>query len=167
MPNIASSFYTTIPLIIISHFNTFQNILSGCYLVRTHHHQLVINSEHTEVCQYTQYGMFGKEGLSKVVQHHNALIAGIRPPRGKLKRVAHYLTFLCPFIFLIEMQVASRIAVILCKGTIADNINLHIFKQSIVCPKRLSVIALYLVESLTNIHAWLFELHMHHWQTIH
>ena len=112
--------------------------------------------------------MTREEGGGEVHQVIEYLIAGICPIAGKLKRVACLrLTLVPSFLYLVDMAVTGRIAVVLCLCAVAHHENLDILKQSVSCPERLSSVAIYLVESLFDAYTSLLQLDVNQWQTIH
>ena len=62
---------------------------------------------------------------------------------------------------------ANRIAVVLRQRAIADHEQLHILKQTGTSPERFTLIAVNLIERLTQINTTALQFHMHHRQTVH
>ena len=64
------------------------------------------------------------------------------------------------------MLVARRIAVVFSVSAVRNNKDLDIFKQATIRPETIPLIAVDLVEGLTNINTTTFQLDMNHRQTV-
>ena len=94
--------------------------------------------------------MLGKECLCKVNQIRNYSVIGICPEGCELKAVACF-TFLAPSCIGILDGIESRaVGIILGICSIGNNKYLHILIESTACPETVTLISVYLIESLSN-----------------
>src|SRR5699024_4908532 len=68
---------------------------------------------------------------------------------------------------LFDVQLASRIRVVLRQRAITNNKELYIFEQARPGPKTIALVAINLVESFTNIDPTALEFDVHHRQAVH
>ena len=144
-----------------------QDAFGSRYLIRAHHHQVLVGSEYAILGQDIQQGFLGQKGLGEILQVVDDVVFGICPIAGKLKRVAlgfHPHLLLGCFL---HMGVSGGVAVILGKGAVADDEQLHIVEQAIVRPKRFTSVTVNLVERFLEVDASALQLHMHQGQSVH
>ena len=108
-----------------------------------------------------------EKSLCKINQIRNHTVIGICPKAGKLKTVTG-LGFTCsPFLMLLFRIPSGAIRIILCICTIGNDKNLNVFVQSASCPERIPLVAVNLVESLTDGNTSAFQFNMHKRQTVY
>ena len=144
-----------------------QDAFGSGYLIRTHHHQVLVDGKHAVFGQDIEQGFFGQEGLGKVLQIVDDVVFGICPIACKLKRVALCLHPSLLLVCFLHMGIAGGVAVIFGKGAVADDEQLHIIEQAIVRPKRLPAVTVDLVECFLDIDPTTLQLYMHQGQTVH
>ena len=94
--------------------------------------------------------MFCKEGPCKVDQIRNNPVVGIGPKTGKLKAVAGLFLFLLAALGILDGIPASAVGVVLGIGSVGDNENLSIFKQTTTGPEGIPLVTVDLIEGLTD-----------------
>ena len=151
MPNISAACDRAILLIVIGNFNAVQDTLGRNDLIRAHHEQQVLRSEDTVFCQDIEDSVLGEKGLCEVHDIRNDLIICISPKGSKLKAVASFGLFTSLASFLDSIETCS-IGIILRVRAVGDNKYLHILKKTAACPKTVTLIAVYLIERLTDRH---------------
>ena len=62
-----------------------EQLLSGCYLIRTHHHQHLLVGEHTELGEDVEQRVACEEGGGEVLQVAQYLVLAVCPVAGKLE----------------------------------------------------------------------------------
>lgn len=110
--------------------------------------------------------MLGEKRLCEVYQIGNDFVVPIRPERGELKAVAGLFGFISSLALLFDVAAAGGVGIILRVGAVGDDENLDIFKQAAGCPEAVALVALDLVERLTDGHAAPLELDMYQRQTV-
>ena len=111
--------------------------------------------------------MLCKESLCEVNQIRDNTVIGICPEAGKFKAVACFSLFRLARNRILDSIKASAIGVVFRICSIGNNENLHIFKQSATCPKRITLITVYLIKRLTNRNPSAFQFNMNQGQTIY
>ena len=92
--------------------------------------------------------MFLEKGSGKVFEVFNQRVVWFRPVHGEVKTV---------FIALCGVGKVTGI------GAVRNDKQLQILKQGIFAVKTLFTVTMYLVESLTNRHAALFQFDLYQW----
>lgn len=110
--------------------------------------------------------MLGEKCLCKIHQIGNDFVVPIRPEGGELKAVAGLFGFVPSPALLFDVAAAGGVGIILRVGAVGDDENLDIFKQAAGCPEAVALVALDLVERLTDGHAAPLELDMYQRQTV-
>ena len=105
--------------------------------------------------------MLGKEGASKVDQIRDHPVVGIRPEAGKFKAVAGLFLLLFAALGILDSIPASAVGIVLGVGAVGDHEDLGVLKQTAACPEGISLIAVDLIEGLTDGHASALQLDMH------
>ena len=146
MPDVATGFNSAQTLIVIGHLNALQDAFGSDNLVRAHHHQSLIDSEYAVLGQNIQQGVLSEESLRKRAQILNRLVLGIRPPGSELEAIRCLLAAVLPFA-LFDVQLASRIRVVLRQRAITNNKELYIFEQARPGPKAIALVAINLEKS--------------------
>jgi hypothetical protein len=92
-----------------------------------------------------------KKSLCEVRKIGDNTVFCVRPIACKFKAIACFSPIASAVHRLFDVAVAGGVAAIFCVRTVADEKNLHIFKQTRSCPKAIVLIAIYLVECFANI----------------
>ena len=150
MPDITTTRNTSILLIIIGNFDTIENSLCSRNLIRTHNHQHILRCKNTVLRKDIQNRMLCKKSLCKIYQIRDHTVIGVCPKTGKLKTVTcPSLTWALLIMFLFRIS-SGTVGIILRVCTIWNDKNLNILIQSISCPERIPLVAVDLIECLTN-----------------
>ena len=166
MPDITTTLDTAVLLIIIGNFDTIENSLRSCNLIRTHDHQHILRCKNTILRKNIQNRMFCEEGLCKVNQIWNHTVIGICPEAGKLKAITCLSLTCSPLLMFFFCIPSSAVGIILCICSIGYNKNLDILIQSAPRPKRIPLVTVDLVKCLTDGNTSTLQLNMHKRQTI-
>ena len=110
--------------------------------------------------------MLCKESLCEVNQIRDNTVIGICPEAGKFKAVACFSFFRLAGGSILYGIKASAVGVVFRICSIGDNENLHIFKQPTACPKGITLIAIYLIECLSDRDSSALQFDMNYRQTI-
>ena len=110
--------------------------------------------------------MLGKEGAGEVDEVWNHLVIGIRPEGGELKAVAGLLLFGFAGGGLPDGVKAGAVGIVLGVGAVGDDKNLHILEQATPRPEGIPLVAVDLVEGLSNGHSPAFQLNMYQRQAV-
>ena len=167
MPDVSTTLYTAILLIIIGNFDTIENPLRSRDLVRTHDHQHILRCKNTILRKDIQNRMLCEKGLCKINQIRNHTVIGICPKAGKLKTVTGLGLTCSPFLTFLFRIPSGAVGIILCVCTIGNNKNLNIFIQSASRPERIPLVAVNLVECFTDGYTSAFQLNMYKRQTVY
>ena len=111
--------------------------------------------------------MLCEKSLCKINQIRDHTVIGICPEAGKLKTVTGLCLTCSPFLMFFFRIPSGTVGIILCVCTIGNNKNLNIFIQSASSPERIPLVAVNLIESLTNGYTSAFQFNMHKRQTIY
>ena len=166
MPYITTACNGTPFLVVVRYLDAVQNALSSNNLIGTHDQQQVLSREHTVTGNNVQDGMLAEEGLGEVNHVRNDAVVGISPERGKLEGVAGLFLFDLLRICILDVVEAGGVGVVLGICAVGDNENLYILEQTTGCPETISLIAVDLVECLTDGHATALQLDVDEGQTI-
>ena len=167
MPDVTTTLDTAILLIIIGNLDTIENPLRSRDLVRTHDHQHILGCKNAILRKDIQNRMLCKKGLCKINQIRNHTVVGICPEAGKFKTVTGLGLACSPFLMFLFCIPSGTVGIILCVRTIGNNKNLNVFIQSASCPERIPLVAVNLVERLTDGYTSTFQLNMHKRQTVY
>ena len=94
--------------------------------------------------------MLRKKRLSKVDQIRDNLVVGISPEGSELKAIACLFLFGFTRIRILDGIETGTVGIVLRVGTIGDDKNLNIFKQTRTRPERVSLVAVNLVECFSD-----------------
>ena len=94
------------------------------------------------------------------------MIIGIRPKAGEFKAIAGFFFFGLAAFGVLDGIEASAIGIIFGVGAIGNNEDLHVFKEATARPEGVPLVALDLVEGLTNGDTPALELHMDQGQAV-
>ena len=167
MPDITTTFDTAVLLIIICNFDTIENSLRSGNLVWTHDHQHILRCKNTILRKNIQNRMLCEKSLCKINQIRNHTIICICPEACKLKTVTG-LCLTCSLLLMFLFRISSgTVGIILCVCTIGNDKNLNVLIQPTPCPERVPLIAINLIECLTDGHASAFQFNMNKRQTIY
>ena len=167
MPDVTTTPDTAVLLIIIGNFDTIENSLCSRDLVRTHDHQHILGCKNTVFRKDIQNRMLCKKSLCKINQIRNHTIIGICPETSKLKTVTG-LGLTCSTLLMFLFCIPSgAVGIILCVRTIGNNKNLNVFIQPASCPERIPLVAVDLIECLTDGNTSTFQLDMYKRQTVY
>ena len=168
VPDVAACLYGTVQPGIVCHLDAVQKSFSGSYLIGAHCHQDILLCQHTEAGQNIQQRMAAEEGRREILQVVQQFVLGVTPVRSEFVAIAGSLSScLSLAVLLLDVVVASGVAVVFGCRSVRDNEDLHKLKQCIVRPERLSSISVYLVESFFQQHPSALQFYMHQWQTVH
>ena len=106
--------------------------------------------------------MLGKERCCEVPQVSQQRILLIRPIRGKFKRIAVRLVLALHFGSLFLPCIAGSVRIVLRLSTVRYNEYLHKVKHRLACPEGVSLIAVYLIKGLLDVHPAFLQLNMYH-----
>ena len=167
MPDVTSTLDTAVLLIIIGNFDTIENSLRSRNLVRPHDHQHILRCKNAVLRKDIQNRMLCEKSLCKINQIWNYTVIGICPEAGKLKTVTGLGLTCSPFLMLLFRIPSGAVGIILCICTIGNDKNLNVLIQSASCPEGIPLVAVNLVESLTDGNTSAFQFNMHKRQTVY
>ena len=105
--------------------------------------------------------MLCEKRLRKIDQIRDHTIIGICPEAGELKTVTA-LGLTCTFLLMFPFCIPpGTVRIIFRIRSVGDNKNLNVFIQPAARPERLSLVALNLIESLSDGHAPAFQFYMY------
>ena len=111
--------------------------------------------------------MLCKKSLCKINQIRNHTVICICPEAGKFKTVTCFGLTCSPFLMFFFCIPPGTVGIILCVCTIGNDKNLNVLIQSASCPERLPLVAVNLVESLTDGNTSAFQFNMYKRQTVY
>ena len=94
------------------------------------------------------------------------MVIGIGPKAGEFKAIAGFFFFGFATFGILDGVKACAVGIIFGVGAIGNDEYLHIFKEAAARPEGVPLVALDLVEGLTNGDAAAFEFHMDQGQTV-
>ena len=168
MPDISSSVYGAVFLIVARGLDATEYLLCRDDLIRSHHEELSIDGEDTVLRQDREECMLRKKRLCKVYEISDRSIGMVCPPARKLEAITRFFSlFARSRLLLLDMGESCRIAVVLRMSSIGYDEELDIFKKSARCPEALSLIAIDLVECFLYSDSSSLELDMYERESIH
>ncbi len=155
-------------MIVVGDDDAVDNLFRSAYLIRPHDHQQLLAREDAIFGEDVKKGVLGKEGLGEVRQVGDGHILGVGPPRRELKGVVSVpaLSWLLLSAVLPDMGKAGGVAVIFRLCAVGYNKNLYVLEEAGAAPERLALVAVDLVERLTNGHAPPLQLHVDERQAV-
>ena len=155
-------------MIVVGDDDAVDDLLRSADLIRAHDHQQLFAGEDTVFGDDVEEGVLGKEGLGEVHQVGDGHVLLVSPPRRELKGVAGVpaLSRLLLAAVLPDMGKAGGVAVVFRLGAVGDDKDLHVLEEAGAAPERLALVAVDLVEGLTDGHAPPLQLHVDEWQAI-
>ena len=122
MPDISTSVYGPVFLIVTRSLDATEYLLCSDDLIWSHHEELSIDREDTVLSQDREECMLRKKCLRKVYKVSDGSIGMIRPPARELKTITRFLSFFTSSRFLfLNMGKTSRIAIVLRMSSIRDD----------------------------------------------
>ena len=167
MPDVSTRLDGSLPLVQGSLTDTAQDTLGSGYLIRTHHHQVLIHRKHTILGEDIEQSPFSQESAGKVTYIEDKVVFCICPIAGELKRLRLRLDASFLLVHLRHMGKACGIGIVFGFRSVADEENLYIIVESAPCPKGIPFVAVDLVERLFQRHSPALQFAMHQRKSVH
>ncbi len=151
MPDITSRIGRTGFFVVAGYDDPIEDSLGSSDLVGPHDQKHIFTGEDAVFGQDIQDGVLREKSLGEINQIGDYLVAGVCPIIGEFKAVGSFPA-LSPSGFdqLLNMGPPRRIGVILGVGSIGDDEELDVFKESMGSPERIPLVAFYLVEGFPD-----------------